>query len=316
MPGPASRVARVWNVVRKQLPLFFLLLATCSFAPPASPVPPGFAAPFVTGPGDVLLAGAGDIARCGDGLVNARRTGDLLRAMPEAAVFAAGDDAYPQGTAEQFARCYDAAWGSFKSRTYPAPGNHDHGTANLAGYFGYFGTRAPATHYSVDLGAWHVVSLDSGEAGAPASFAREAAWLEDDLQKTSSRCVAAFWHHPRFSSGIHGNHDGAAAVWRVLLRHHADVVINGHDHDYERFDPQDADGRPSPDGLREFVAGTGGDELRPFRPTHRATNAFRDSQHFGVLVFALHPASYEWAFVATDGTVLDRSAAAVECHGR
>jgi hypothetical protein len=263
----------------------------------------------------VLLAGAGDIARC-SALDNARRTGDLLRAMPDAAVFAAGDDAYPDGKPADFAQCYDAAWGSFKGRTYPAPGNHDHHTPKLAGYFGYFGPRAPAAHYGFDLGGWHVVSLDSGDGGTAADFDAEAKWLEDDLAKSSKRCVAAFWHHPRFSSGIHGNHPGAAAVWRVLLQHHADVVINGHDHDYERFAPQDADGKPSPDGIREFVVGTGGDELRSFRPKRQPNSLVRDSGRYGVLVLALRQGSYDWAFVATDGTVLDRSEDAAACHAK
>jgi hypothetical protein len=308
------RVTRVKAMhVRKLFPLF--LLSACAFAPPAAPLPPDFKPPFTAAPGDALLAGAGDVARCGAALANAKRTGDVLRAIPDAAVFAAGDDAYPDGTPEQFARCYDAAWGSFKARTYPAPGNHDHHTANLAGYFGYFGPRAPAAHYSFDLGQWHVVSLDSGPAGAPESFAAESEWLARDLRQTTKPCIAAFWHHPRFSSGIHGNHDGAAAVWRVLLQHHADVVLNGHDHDYERFDPQDENGRPTPNGLREIVAGTGGDDLRIFKPA-RPNSAKRISGRYGVFVLALHPSSYEWAFVATDGSVLDRSGTAVSCHAK
>jgi Calcineurin-like phosphoesterase len=295
--------------------VFFLLATSCSLAPPAAPLPPSFQPPFVAGPGDAILVGAGDIAQCGQSLTNAQRTGDVLRAIPDAAVFAAGDDAYPDGSPTHFAQCYDPTWGSFKSRTYPAPGNHDHGTPNLAGYFGYFGPRAPAANYSFDLGAWHVASLDSGEDGTAAEFAAAAAWLERDLQSTSARCIAAFWHHPRFSSGVHGNNPGAAAVWRVLLHHHADVILNGHDHDYERFEPQNENGQASPDGLRQFVIGTGGGALRPFF-RGRANSAARDNRHYGVLLLALHPASYEWAFVATDGQVLDRSSAAVECHAK
>jgi hypothetical protein len=291
----------------------FLLSAACSFAPAALPLTPSFTPPLRVGEGEALLAGAGDIARCGDSLRNARATGDLLRALPAAAVFAAGDDAYPDGTAANFADCYDAVWGSFKARTYPSPGNHDHHTPKLAGYFGYFGPRAPASHYSFDLAGWHVVSLDSGDGGTAAEFAAEASWLEGDLAKSSKRCVAAVWHHPRFSSGIHGNHPGAAAVWRVLLRHHADVVLNGHDHDYERFAPQDADGRPSAEGIRQFVIGTGGAELRRFRSL-QPNSVVRDAQHYGVLVLALRQGSYDWAFVTTDGKVLDRSEAPAACH--
>jgi hypothetical protein len=293
-----------------------------SGAPAATPLRAAFVPPLTASPGDVLLAGAGDIARCGSGLANAQRTGDLMRALPNATIFAAGDDAYPDGRATDFANCYDAAWGSFNERTLPSPGNHDHHTKNLAGYFGYFAffrTHPKSTHYSVDLKDWHIVSLDSGAQGLVGTSAKhvadEARWLEEDLKATDKRCILAFWHHPRFSSGFHGSDKNIAALWRVLLAHHADVVVNGHDHDYERFAPQDANGKATADGITQFVAGTGGDDLRGFG-TLVTNSVAHDNGHFGVLMLALRPAGFEWTFVATDGAVLDRSDGVTACHAK
>jgi hypothetical protein len=277
------------------------------------------------GPQDALLVGAGDIARC-DRRRNAKLTGDLIRALlgsfPEARVFTAGDNAYQDGTAAQFASCYEPAWGSFNDRTLPAPGNHDYHVRGARPYFDYFDhyRQDPAArqrgYYSVDLRDWHVVSLNSAvpmDAASP-----QAAWLEADLRSTKKACTLAIWHHPLFSSGWHGGQSGdpgrrAGALWTVLERHHADVIVNGHDHHYERFALQDHTGKATDDGIREFVVGTGGAELRTLK-TRRANSQERDDTRHGVLVLTLQPNSYTWAFLGIDGEIHDRSTAPVRCH--
>jgi hypothetical protein len=302
----------------KRYLLFLILGSACMSVAPPSTAP--VVAPFVAGPDDALLVGAGDIARCGTGQMWSKATGRIIAAMPDASVFTAGDDAYPDGSARDFADCYDPGWGSFNDRTFPSPGNHEHHTPGLTAYFDYYALfkRIGRTgNYSFDLKGWHIVSLDSDTNASPDVNA-QAVWLETDLTKTDKTCIAAIWHHPLYSSGFHGAQHSdpgrkVGPLWRVLLAHRADVVINGHDHDYERFAPQDDAGHATPDGLREFVVGTGGGELRPF-VKHTGNREFRDRSHFGVIVFDLHPGSYEWAFMTTDGTVLDRSAAPVSCH--
>ena len=262
------------------------------------------------GPDDVLLAGAGDIAECGVQLAAARATAALLDQLPNAVIFTAGDNAYPLGTPHDYTACYDPTWGRFRARTFPSPGNHDGPE-----YFHYF-PNAKGHWYSYDRGAWHIVSLDSNAEVGPQS--PQVEWLEHDLAANRQQCVAAYWHHPLFSSALHGWQPGdrgrsMGTLWTVLLRHHADVVINGHDHDYERFGPQRRDGIGEANGIREFVAGTGGAKLRGF--VVRKRNSERRINTHGVLVLTLHPGSYEWHFVGIDGRILDESATPQKCHG-
>ena len=257
--------------------------------------------------GDPVLVGAGDIADCG--LTDASATAALVDANP-GTVFTAGDNAYPDGTAAQFSDCYGPTWGRFLDRTRPAPGNHDWGTKDLAGYLGYFGTAAAplgTSWYSYDLGAWHVVVLDSdcssvGECGADSAQDR---WLTADLKASAAHCTLAIWHHPRFSSGEHGNDTGVAPFWQALYDGGADLIINGHDHDYERFAPQDPNGRPDAvRGMREFVVGTGGAALRGFTTT-AANSELRAALAHGVIRLTLHPTSYAWTFLPASGTFGD-----------
>jgi hypothetical protein len=298
-------------IVRRAL-LAIAIGAGCAVAPPAIHVtvtPSALAKLNAIGPADALLAGAGDIAQCGRQLDAARATAALLDELPNATIFTAGDNAYPHGTAHDFAACYDPTWGRFRARTFPSPGNHDGND-----YFAYF-ANAHGRWYSYDRGAWHIVSLDSDAPFGARSPQGE--WLERDLAANRKPCVAAYWHHPLFSSALHGWQPGdrghrVGPIWATLLRHHADVVINGHDHDYERFAPQRADGTRDANGLREFVAGTGGAKQRGFvlpRP-----NSERRFNAYGVLVLTLHAGSYEWHFVGIDGKILDESAAPQPCH--
>jgi calcineurin-like phosphoesterase family protein len=265
-------------------------------------------------PGDPVLVGAGDIADCTLG--GDAQTESLLATIP-GTVFTAGDNAYPNGTAEQFQDCYGPTWGRQLARTRPAAGNHDWETKDLAGYYGYFGTGAhPAgkSWYSYDLGAWHVIVLDSDcdQVGGCAAGSEQGKWLAADLAASKARCTMAIWHHPRFSSGEHGDIATVAPFWRVLYDAGADVVVDGHDHDYERFAPQDPNGRADDArGLREFVVGTGGAELRPFLAP-RPNSVVRAAGSYGVIRFVLHPTGYEWHFITTDGQFGDSGAGT--CH--
>ncbi len=274
---------------------------------------PGLPSPSASA--DPILVGAGDIADCG--LDDDTATAKLIEGIPAAAVFTAGDNAYENGSADDFRNCYDPTWGVFKDRTRPAAGNHDWQTKDLAGYLGYFGTAAAPdgkSWYSYDLGTWHIVVLDSdcGSVGGCGAGSAQGRWLTADLAASKAECTLAIWHHPRFSSGEHGNDTDVAPFWTALYDAGADVVINGHDHDYERFAPQDPNGRQDrARGIREFVVGTGGAALRTF-PTARANSELRLVTSHGVIELLLRQASYEWGFLPTTGDVSDSGRA--PCH--
>ena len=264
--------------------------------------------------GDPVLIGAGDIADCE--LDSGAATAALLDTI-EGTVFTAGDNVYPNGSASQFRDCYAPTWGRHLARTRPAPGNHDWETKDLAGYREYFGAAAGPggpSWYSYELGAWHVIVLDSDCTfiGGCLPGSPQGKWLEADLTGSTAQCTLAIWHHPRFSSGEHGNDATVWPLWDALYRAGADVVVNGHDHDYERFGPQDPAGREDKArGLREFVVGTGGAVLRGF-PTVAAHSEVRLANTFGVIRFVLHSTSYEWVFLPTTGGVGDSGTGA--CH--
>jgi len=275
-----------------------------SAAPSPSAVRPS---PSAGASGDPVLVGAGDIADCG--LTDDTATAELLDTIG-GTVFTAGDNAYPDGTADQFRDCYAPTWGRHLARTRPAAGNHDWVTKDLAGYLGYFGAAAaPAgtSWYGYDLGAWHVIVLDSDCAavGGCESESAQGRWLAADLATSTARCTLAIWHHPRFSSGEHGNDTSVAPFWRALHDAGADLIVNGHDHDYERFAPQDPDGREDvARGIRELVVGTGGAALRTF-PKVVANSQLRVAAYHGVIQLVLHPTSYEWRFITTSGDFSD-----------
>jgi hypothetical protein len=283
---------------------------TSAGAPSPSPVPP---APSSSA--DPILVGAGDIADCD--LDDDTATAKLIEGIPAAAVFTAGDNVYPNGTAEQYHDCYDPTWGQFRDRTRPAPGNHDTNTKDLAGYVAYFGAAAEpngTSWYSYDLGTWHIVVLDSDCAavGGCGADSVQGLWLTADLAASNAECTLAIWHHPRFSSGEHGNDVSVAPFWQALYDAGADVVINGHDHDYERFAPQDPNGNQDRvRGIREFVVGTGGAALRTF-PRAQPNSELRFATSHGVIELVLHEKSYEWAFLPTTGDVSDSGKA--PCH--
>jgi len=266
---------------------------------------------------DPILVGAGDIASCQD-LSGAEATAKLLDSIP-GVVFTAGDNAYERGTAEEFRNCYQPTWGRHKDRTRPAAGNHEFYSYIATPYFRYFGANAgdPGQgYYSYELGTWHIVVLNSEcfEVGGCQQGSREERWLRSDLDAHPSRCILAYWHKPLFSSGAkHGNDPEMKAFWTDLYKKKATVVVNGHDHDYERFAPQDPDGKPDPiRGIREFVAGTGGRNHRPFAAPH-STSEVRNADTFGVLKITLHPRAYEWEFIPEAGKTF-RDSGAGSCH--
>lgn len=242
--------------------------------------------------------GAGDIAVCGS--LGTQATAALLDGIA-GIVFTSGDNAYPGGTRENFQQCYHPTWGRHLSRTRPAPGNHDYDSPSAFPYFEYFGANAgPAGlgYYSFTVGTWHVVSLNSNVAVGEGSAQLD--WLRQDLARSPARCLGAIWHHPLFSSGPHGGETPMRDIWRTLMQFSAEIVINGHDHLYERFGRLDDRGQPNPAGIQQFTVGTGGAALYDFL-TPRPGSEARAST-WGVLKLTLLPDSYEWAFIPVPGS--------------
>jgi hypothetical protein len=265
---------------------------------------------------DPVFVGAGDIASCASSGDEA--TANLLDGIP-GTVYTLGDNAYESGTSAEFANCYDPSWGSHMARTRPSVGNHEYLTAGASGYYNYFGAAAgdPSKgYYSYDLGAWHIIALNSmcenvGGCGASSTM---VTWLKGDLAANTSSCTLAYWHHPVFSSGsTHGNNPKMIPSWDALYAGGADVVLSGHDHDYERFAPQTSSGVADPTrGIREFVVGTGGRSHRAFG-TIRANSEVRNSDTYGVLKLTLYTSSYEWQFVPEAGKTFSDSGSG-SCH--
>ncbi len=264
----------------------------------------------------VVLVAAGDIADCAD-LSGAEATAKLLEKIP-GTVIAIGDLAYPDGSRENF-NCYDKTWGRVKDRTRPTVGNHEFHSKDAAYYFEYFGKAAGDPRdgfYSYDLGAWHILALNSEclEVGGCDAGGRQEKWLRADLAAHPSACTLAYFHKPLFSSGgKHGDDPEVKALYQALYDANADVILNGHDHDYERFAPQDANGKAdSTRGIREFVVGTGGKNHRPFGAPH-ANSEVRNADAFGVLELTLRSNDYEWQFISEAGRNFTDAGSGV-CH--
>ncbi len=274
--------------------------------------------PPLTGlvPGEtVTLSGAGDIARC-DGTAD-EATAELLDDLP-GFVFTAGDNAYGSGTAAEFSECYGPSWGRHRDRTFPVLGNHDFETATAAGYFGFFGARGGdprAGWYAVDFGSWRLLVLASNcdDVGGCGPGSDQGRWLARELRRHPDGCTLAIWHHPLFSTGEHGPTTSVKPLWDQLHAAGVELVVNGHEHSYERFAPLDAAGNPDADaGIRQIVVGTGGAPLRGF-PREDPNSEIRDASTHGVLRLDLHQAGYDWAFVpARGGTFTD--AGSGTCH--
>ena len=273
--------------------------------------------------GDPILIGAGDIASCGDSeFTGHEETADLLDLFPNATVFTAGDNVYITGTSSEFTNCYDPNWGRSKGRTRPATGNHDYGTADAAGYFNYFGAAAgdpTKGYYSYDLGAWHVIALNSqcSDIDGCAAGSPQEQWLRADLLAHQNVCTLAYWHYPRFNSGkVHGESFAPYVLpfWNALYENGADVVVSAHEHLYERFLPQRPDRTLDPQlGITQFTVGTGGFYFYDWGQI-RPNSAARNNSNYGVIKFTLHPTSYDFEFVPIAGQTYT-DAGSASCHG-
>ncbi|MGH2979569.1 MAG: metallophosphoesterase family protein [Solirubrobacterales bacterium] len=307
--------------------------------PPGRTVEGAPAGPAEGGPtSDPLIAAAGDIA-CDptftyfkNGLGTSSRcrqrfTSDLLVNAGLSAVLPLGDIQYECGGSSAFTRSYDPSWGRVKAITRPAPGNHEYRTStgsgcdtsgNARGYFGYFGAAAgdPAKgYYSYDVGAWHLVALNSNcSVVSCGSSSAQVKWLRQDLAAHPARCTLGYWHHPRFTSGT--NSPGSSSVtplYQALYDQGADVVLVGHDHHYERFAPQEPNGSRNPArGIRQFLVGTGGRGFHPLN-TPRPNSEVRNNSTFGVLRLTLRATSYDWQFVPEAGKSF-RDSGSQACH--
>ncbi|MDX6646140.1 MAG: hypothetical protein QOK40_1867 [Miltoncostaeaceae bacterium] len=291
--------------------------------PPLPPPPPPPADPVVAAAGDIacdssardFMAGAGSPTAC-----QMRATSDLILGMPDlAAVLALGDLQYDSGSDTQFTASFDPTWGRFKPLIRPAIGNHEYGTRDQAGYYQYFGPVAGTPlegWYSFDVGAWHLIALNSncpGVGRCEVGSAQEA-WLRADLAAHPNPCTLAFYHHPRFSSGQHLGAANTDAFWRDLHAAGVELVLTGHDHDYERFAPQTPDQVADPaGGIREFVVGTGGKDNAPMR-TVQPNSEVQNADTFGVLSLTLHPTGYDWQFLPQPGKTFTDLGSGT-CHG-
>ena len=295
----------------------------------------------VAAAGDPVIAAAGDYG-CDplnasynnlNGSLNGaqcqqKATSNLLVNGNFSAVLALGDQHYC-GSLPEYQQAYDPTWGRVKSITHPIPGNHEYLTdggstpatgcdssnAGAAGYFNYFGSAAGTPGqgwYSFDIGAWHLIALNSNcsDAGGCIPTSPQGLWLAADLAAHPSQCILAYWHIPLFSSGGRASQN-SYWLWKQLYAAHADLVLDGHDHIYERFDPQDASGVADPNGMREFIVGTGGANHTSIA-TVAANSVVRNATTFGVLALTLHAGSYDWNFEPAAGSFTDSGSAS--CH--
>ena len=280
-----------------------ILLATALFG-----VAVGCSNPVGPGPGNgtvdpplpnsYTLVGAGDIAQCGG---KSELTAKLLDEIP-GDIFTAGDNAYPSGTVKDFRDCFNPTWGRHKSRMHPVPGNHDYETPGATGYFDYFGSDVLGPdglgYYTYGVGAWTIFAINSEVQAGPTSLQYQ--WLRGELLAQQTPCTMAIWHRPVFTSGPNPAATDMRPIFKLLYDNKVDVVINGHDHLYERFAPQDSEGNPDAlKGIRQFTVGTGGVEA--YQPGPRQRNSERILTIQGVLKLQLADKGFAWDFIPISG---------------
>jgi hypothetical protein len=279
------------------------------------------AMPTGTIPGaTVTLVGAGDIAVCGTNQIDSATAAIVQNVLDNdttAIAFTAGDNVYPDGSAINFDTCYQQTWGAFKSRTRPGIGNHEfYRNPGAAGYFGYFGALAGPDnrgYYKFNAGTWKVYQLSSECSAKSTCYAKQLRWLKADLASKPNQCVLAIWHRPLFSTGEHGDSVRMRKIFAALYDAGAELVVNGHDHGYQRLKPVDSLGVDDPtNGVREIVVATGGASLYDF-PTSSDLIEVRDNTSHGVLKLTLAPGSYSWEFVPVPGDTFTDSGTA-NCH--
>jgi acid phosphatase type 7 len=291
--------------------------ATTTTAPPPS------ADPVIAAAGDIACdpsdanynGGHGTASYC-----HQEATANLLTQSPFTAILTLGDNQYADGTLAKFQQSFDPSWGRSKPLIYPVPGNHEYLDTNAQGYYGYFGAAAGVPSkgwYSFDLGRWHVIALNGecSQIGGCGAGSPQEQWLKADLAAHPAACTLAFWHEPRFSSGVNqGVNPAYAAFWQDLYTAGADLVLNGHIHNYERFAPQAPDGTAEPaSGVRQFIVGTGGKNLVGFTNPVLANSEARNADAYGVLKLTLHPTSYDWTFLPEAGKTFTDSGTTA-CH--
>jgi protocatechuate 3,4-dioxygenase beta subunit len=294
-----------------------VVLVTCTDdRPPLAPTAPGAIRADQLAGGSAVLVGAGDIATCTND--NDEATAQLLDGIP-GTVFTAGDDAYPNGRAVDYQNCYAPTWGRHLNRTIAVLGNHEYDSSATADpSFDYFGDRAGPRgkgYYSLDLAAWHVVVLNDNIAFAAGS--EQDQWLRNDLAAHPNQCILAIWHQPYFFSNKNPSGDVILPTrkifWDRLYAAGADLVIDGHQHQYERFAPMNPDGQADAGyGIREFIVGTGGESSAD--PAAIAPNSEVRSRAFGVMKFTLKDGGYDWQFYPIPGVVFS-DAGSASCHG-
>jgi acid phosphatase type 7 len=301
-------------------------------APAPAPAPAPTPAPSTSG--DPVIAAAGDIAcdpadpNFNGGAGNAsgchqRATSKLVVNTGLNGILTLGDEQYDDGTLAKFQQVYAGTWGQANNLGHDGVGNHEYLTSGAKGYWDYFngvgianGPAGPRGKgwYSFDVGTWHIVALNSNcsNVGCGSGSAQET-WLRSDLSAHPNKCTLAFWHHPRFSSGIAGPTSAMSTMFTDLYNSGADVVLSGHDHDYERFAPQTpAAVADSSRGITEFVVGTGGKSLKSFNGAAK-NSVVRHTGTYGVLRMTLHPSSYDFKFVPEAGQTWTDSGT-VNCH--
>lgn len=254
----------------------------------------------------VTFMGSGDIAACGDWSgPNAQATGDLIEEADPDFVFTTGDNAYDDGTPQQYQDCYDPTWGAFKAKTYPTPGNHDYHADPPQGYVDFFGLarvsndRDQGLYYARNLGnGWRYYALNTNVPSSSSSA--QMAWLEADLAANKDKHIVAAFHRTRYSPGTeHGSSTSPCALWNALQAAKADILLTGHDHLYARYGRLDCSGNPVSSGIRQFLVGSGGNQLYSVDPAASPQPQVVNGTDFGVLKLELYPGAYEWEFVAS-----------------
>jgi hypothetical protein len=266
--------------------------------------------------GPAVVLAAGDIACApregiGTSACAMRQVADRMRSLHPWGVLTLGDNQYEEGAYSAYERSYARSWGRLKAITFPSAGNHEYMTHRASGYYRYFGPMARQDtnrgYYSSQIGAWHLIALNSncGLIGGCGVGDKEYRWLSKDLARDKHACTLAYWHHPRYTAGEYSNDATFTPFWHLLFHDRAEIVLNGHDHNYQRYSLLDAHGRYTAHGIREFVVGTGGRNTYPVVHAKVAHRVYWNDSHFGVLKLVLSTNSYTWKFITVGGKVLD-----------
>ncbi|MDQ6826351.1 MAG: metallophosphoesterase [Candidatus Eremiobacteraeota bacterium] len=303
----------------------FIALAAIGLlgATPATEVSKSLNSTLIVAAGDIACGARRETASGGSIDVSAvchmSGTAALIAHLHPSAVLPLGDLQYGADDLRGFEEGYAKTWGRFRSISHPVIGNHEYDEPAAAGYFQYWGSTAgPAGKgwYSYDLPGWHMIALNGQCGGMGVGGCKKGSpqwqWLVADLRAHSRGCRLAYWHQPRFSTGPHGNNSDYTEFWSLLYAAHVDVVLNGHDHDYERFPPLNPQEKLDPNGIREFVVGTGGKNHSPFFYPSSAS-VTRQNTSFGVLAMTLYPHRYSWRYIAEPGATY-RDWGSADCH--